>query len=102
MCQLLEVECNHKEKTVPNIAYIWGIGPDSRARSHIDSCYYQIKVHEQDKQHTARAMDKVFKEFLNKFKKYFLGEFLIYKDRETHLDKLPQCFLKMLWIWYKP
>jgi hypothetical protein len=41
-----------------------------------------------------RAINKVFREYLNQFMKMCLDDFTIYNDMESHLMKLRLCFQK--------
>ncbi len=35
-----------------------------------------------------RVVSKTFKDYLDKFMKFFLDDFIVYSDMDTHLDKL--------------
>jgi hypothetical protein len=40
------------------------------------------------------AMNRTFKEYLDKFMKIFLGDSIVYNDMDNHLPKLNLCFDK--------
>jgi hypothetical protein len=35
-----------------------------------------------------RVVSKTFKDYLDKFMKFFLDDFIVYSDMDTHIDKL--------------
>ncbi len=41
-----------------------------------------------------KVVTKAFKDYLDNFMKIFLGEFIVYSDMESHLQKLRLCFQK--------
>jgi hypothetical protein len=41
-----------------------------------------------------RVVSKAFRNYLDKFMKFFLDNFIVYNDMDTHLQKLKLCFQK--------
>jgi hypothetical protein len=41
-----------------------------------------------------KAINKIFRAYIDVFMKIFLNDFIIFSDFSTHLEKLRKCFLK--------
>ncbi len=115
-----KTECNHKEISIPITFYRQGF-EHNYPYSFLDGYfrYHQIFITPKDMYNTTfvtywgaftwvvmsfgvknqpptyqRAINKTFKNYLDKFLEIFLDDFIAYNEMDTHLDKLRLCLQK--------